>query len=82
MKNDKDRSEEGSFMVKHLQQYHNGEGEKNDFAAKVTHTNKDCLTRQIREGVLIKNRGVNIMNTRSKWHQPSLFRVQSEVIRI
>ena len=79
---DRERNEEGSFMTKHLEQYHNGEGDGKDFSARVTHVNRDCLTRQIREGVLIKNRKINIMNTKSEWHQPALFEVQSEIVRI
>ena len=76
------RHEEGSFIRKHLEQYHNGEGQGHDFEAKVTHINRDCLSRQVREGVLIKNSGANIMNTRSEWHQPSRFKVHSEIVRI
>ena len=70
---------DGSFIRKHKEERHNGEHVV--FEARVTHVNKDCLTRQVREGVLIKNSIVDTMNTKSEWHQPSLFRVQSEVVR-
>ena len=71
--------EEGSFMRKHLEEHHTGE--QGNFEARVTHTNKDCLTRQVREGVIIRKTGSNAMNTKSEWHQPSLYRVHSEVVR-
>ena len=70
---------EGNFMRKHREECHNGQEVR--FEARVTHVNRDCLTRQVREGVLIKNSRVGTMNTKSEWHQPSLFRVQSEVVR-
>ena len=69
---------EGSFMRKHMEEKH--EGEESKFRARVTHSNKDCLTRQIREGVLIKHNR-NALNTKSEWHQPSLYRVENQVVR-
>ena len=72
------RGDDGSFIKKHMEECHNGE--VGAFVARVTHSNKDCLTRQIREGVLIRKGRYN-MNTKSEWHQPSLYRVHSEVIR-
>ena len=36
--------------------------------------------RQIREGVLIR-KCVPCMNTKSEWHQLSLYRIQTEIIR-
>ena len=69
---------EESFMRRHMQEKHAGEEE--DFRAKVTHTNKDCLTRQVREGVLIRRSRKEIMNTRSEWFQPPLYRIRSELI--
>ena len=50
-------------------------------SAKVTHTFKDCLTRQVIEAVHIKRSDYKVLNSKSEWHQPSLFSVQSEVIR-
>ena len=72
------RDKGGSFMRKHMMEFHNGE--EGDFVGRVTHTNKDCLTRQIREGILIR-KGGNIMNTKSEWHQPVLFSISREVVR-
>ena len=66
-------------MKKHSQEKHRGEEEK--YTAKMTHTNKDCLTRQIREGVLIRRATQPILNSRNEWFQPPLFKLQSEVIR-
>ena len=72
-------SEEGSFKKKHMEENH--EGMQEQFVAQVTHANRDCLTRQVREGVLIRRCTQNIMNTKAEWYQPALYRVQSEVIR-
>ena len=69
---------EGSFMRKHMEEKHAGEESK--FRARVTHMNRDCLTRQIREGVLIRN-NPNALNTKTEWHLPALFRVNNEVVR-
>ena len=68
-----------AFMNKHYEEEHKGEQKR--FEAKVTHTNKDCLTRQIREGVLIRRATKPLLNSRTEWFQPPLFRVQSEVVR-
>ena len=66
-------------MKKHMDEHH--EGMQSKFVAQVTHTNKDCMTRQVREGVMIRKHSQNIMNTRAEWYQPALYRVQNEVIR-
>ena len=73
------KKEDEAFMSKHYQEEHRGEEKK--FKAKVTHTNRDCLTRQVREGVLIRRTTKPLLNSRTEWFQPPLFRVQSEVIR-
>lgn len=65
-------------MKKHMEERHAGEEE--DFRARVTHANKDCLTRQVREGVLIRRCRKELMNTRSEWFQPPLYRIRSEII--
>ena len=65
-------------MKKHMKEYHSGE--EGRFKAKVTHHNKDSLSRQIREGVQIRRANKPLMNTKSEWFQPPLFRVQSEVV--
>ena len=68
-----------SFMVKHLEEKHRGE--EADFDAKVTGVFKDCLTRQVSEGVQIRRCGYSVLNSKSEWHQPSLWRVRNEVER-
>ena len=72
--------EDEGFMNKHMKECH--PGEERNFVARVTHTNKDCLTRQIREGSLISNSKVPLLNTKSEWFQPPLFKIQSEIVRI
>ena len=62
-----------------MEEFH--EGEEWKFAARVTHYNQDSLTRQIREGVLIRKAGSSTMNTKSEWFQPPLYKVDSHVIR-
>ena len=66
-------------MVKHQEHAH--EGEEADFKAKVTASTRDCLTRQVREAVLIRRSQVEVLNGKTEWHQPALFRVQSEIER-
>ena len=73
------KKEGESFMSKHFEEEHGGEQKK--FKAKVTHTNRDCLTRQIREGILIRRTTKPLLNSRTEWFQPPLFRVHSEVVR-
>ena len=68
-----------SFMVKHQMKTHRGE--EPDYKAKVTASTRDCLTRQIREAVLIRRSQVEVLNSKSEWHQPALYRVQHEVER-
>ena len=69
--------EEDSFMNKHMRENHPEESE--DFSAKVTHSNKDCLTRQIREGVLIRRSKKILMNNKSEWFQPPIYQVRSQI---
>ena len=66
------------FMRKHMEEKHRGEESR--FTPRTTHINKDCLTRQVREGVLIRN-SRNTLNTKSEWHLPALYRVYNEVVR-
>ena len=70
--------EEDSFMSKHMREEHLGVG--SDFRARVTHTNKDCLTRQVREGVLIRRSRKELMNTKTEWFQPPLYRIRNEIV--
>ena len=69
-----------SFMHQHQQEHHGGT--EADFQAKVTGTFRDALSRQVSEGVHIRRGGRSILNTKSEWHQPSLWRVQSELMRL
>ena len=71
------REDIDSFMNRHMKERH--EGEEDNFVAKVTHSNKDCLTRQVREGVLIRRCEREVMNSRTEWFQPPLFRIRTEI---
>ena len=68
-----------SFMKKHQEEVHNDLPA--DFTAKVTGTFRDSLTRQISEGVHIRRSVAKVLNSKSEWHQPPLWRVQNEIIR-
>ena len=68
-----------SFINKHQVEKHHGM--QADFTAKVTGQFRDCLTRQISEGVSIRRSSRTILNSKSEWHQPSLWRVQNEIVR-
>ena len=70
-----------SFMCKHQAEKH--AGQQPTFDGKVTGMFRDCLSRQVSEGVQIRRcAGENIMNSKSEWHQPALWRVRSEVERL
>ena len=56
--------------MKHQLECHNSQPAA--FTAKVTGEYRDCLTRQVAEGVAIRW-------CKSEWHQPSLWRVRSEL---
>ena len=68
-----------SFKVKHQASDH--QGDDPSYKAMVTASTRDCLTRQVREAVLIRGSQVNVLNGKTKWHQPTLFRIRSEVER-
>ena len=68
-----------SFMRKHQSRMHQGVAP--DYTAKVTGRTRDCLTRQVREAVQIRRCQVPILNSKTEWHQPSLYRVQNEIYR-
>jgi hypothetical protein len=68
-----------SFMVKHKNAAHRGE--EPVYRAKVTASTRDCLTRQVREAVMIRRSQVPVLNAKTEWHQPSLYRIQHEVER-
>ena len=70
---------EGSFLTKHQMAKH--QGIEAEYSAKVTGQYNDCLTRQVTEGVFIRRCEANIMNTKAEWHQPPIWKVQSEILR-
>ena len=74
-----EENDDEGFMIKHMRECH--EGQEKDFRAKVTHSNRDSLTRQIREGVMIRRSNRKVLNTKSEWFQPPLFRIMSEMAR-
>ena len=68
-----------SFMKKHQDEEH--AGLPAEFGAKVTGMFKDCLSRQISEGVSLRRSNERVLNSKSEWHQPPLWRVQNELVR-
>ena len=66
-----------SFIVKHQDSAHRGE--EPAYQAKVIASTRDCLSRQVREAVLIRRSQKQVLNGKSEWHQPPLYRVQHEV---
>ena len=50
-----------------------------EYKARVTGRYKDCLTRQVREAVLIRRSKVPVLNSKTEWHQPALFQIQQEL---
>ena len=70
---------QSSFILNHQNSKHMGE--EPNYKAKVTARTRDCLTRQIREAVLIRRSLVPVLNGKSEWHQPPLYRVQHKMER-
>ena len=68
-----------SFFKKHQVEKHNDL--QADFSAKVTGSFEDCLTRQISEGISLRRCDKMVLNSKSEWHQPPLWRIQSELVR-
>ena len=68
-----------SFMKKHQMDRHYGA--EADFGAKVTGVFRDCLSRQVSEGVYIKRSPHEVLNGKSEWHQPALWRVRTELAK-
>ena len=73
------KREEESFQFKHQKEKHHGV--EPDFNAKIVYNFKECLSRQVAEGVCIRRCDSEILNNKSEWHQPSLWRVRSELSR-
>ena len=68
-----------SFIMKHQNNVH--QGREAQYTAKVTARTRDCLSRQVREAVLIRRCQVPVLNSKTEWHQPALFRIQNEILR-
>ena len=68
-----------SFMHKHQIKKHDGLPGR--YSAKVTGSYKDCLSRQVSEGVSIRRSTAEVLNSKSEWHQPPLWQVQNELVR-
>ena len=68
-----------SVILEHQTEKH--EGGVANFHAKVVRSFRDCLTRQVSEGVSIRRCTDHVLNNKSEWHQPSLWQVQSELHR-
>ena len=62
-----------SFLLKH--QLENHDGCAAVCTAKVTKKFKDCLSRQVAEGVQMRRCEANLMNTKSEWPQPPVWRI-------
>jgi hypothetical protein len=71
--------QEKSSMLKHQNKEY--QGSPGSYTAKVNATAKDCLTRQVREAVHLRRSSVPTLNGKTEWHQPALFRIQSEILR-
>ena len=54
-------------------------GQEPNYAARMTDRTRDYLSKQVREAVLIRRSDKNILNGKSEWHQPALYRVQHEI---
>ena len=68
-----------SFMYKHQLKEH--DSAPANYIAKVTGSARDCMTRQVREAVHIRRCQVQVLNSKTEWHQPALFRIQNEIFR-
>ena len=68
-----------SFIKKHQEECH--PGQMASFSAKVTGRSKDCLTRQVIEAVQIRKSEFPVLNSKTEWHQPALWRIQNEIYR-
>ena len=64
-----------SFMLQHQEEKHNCQPAV--FNAKVTGSYRDCLSRQVAEGVAIRRCQTSVLNSKSVWYQPALWKVMS-----
>ena len=70
---------ESTFVRRHMEEYH--QDMEADFRGKVVKQNKDSFSRQVREGVLIRRSTKDMMNSKSEWFQPPIYRIRSDVVR-
>ena len=70
---------ESTFVRKHMEECH--QGMHADFRGRVIKQNKDSFSRQVREGVLIRRSTRNMMNSKSEWFQPPIYRIRNDIIR-
>ena len=68
-----------SFMLDHQLDQH--QGEEAQYVTKNVKNFQDCLTRQISEGIYIRRSDKPVLNSKSEWHQPCLWKVQTEIQR-
>ena len=73
------KEEAESFMYKHQKDRHHGT--EANFTAEVKASFKDCLSRQVAEGVHIRRCEKELLNSKSEWHQPALWKVRTELSR-
>ena len=66
-----------SFIFNHQSEKHNCQPAH--FTASVTGRYRDCLTRQVAEGVAIRRCQTTVLNSKSEWHQPALWKVRCEL---
>ena len=70
---------EKSFMLKHQTKEH--QGSPGSYTARMNASAKDCLNRQVGEAVHLRRSSAPTLNGKTEWHQPPLFRIQSEILR-
>ena len=70
---------ESTFVRKHMEECH--QGIEADFRGKVVRQNRDSFSRQVREGVLIRRSTREMMNSKSEWFQPPIYRIRSDIVR-
>ena len=73
------QSKSGNFIEEHQRAVHGGAVP--DFSAKVTHSFGDCMTRLVSEAVSIRRSEIEVLNSKSEWHQPALFTIRNEIVR-
>ena len=70
--------DKGSPLWKHSTLFHRGSQDLNMFSMKVVTSHKEPLSRQVTEGVLIKNCKDSILNSKAEYKQPRVTRIRME----